>query len=108
MRATAVAQPNIALIKYWGKHDIAANVPAVGSLSITLESLETRMSVSLDNDARKDELRVNGEPVVPGPANATMRAATWSAAAGMTLTAGARTRPGLGWTQPPPRAWEPR
>lgn len=62
MRATAVAQPNIALIKYWGKHDIAANVPAVGSLSITLESLETRMSVSLDNDAHKDELRVNGEP----------------------------------------------
>jgi len=62
MRATAVAQPNIALIKYWGKQDIAANIPAVGSLSITLEALKTRMTVSLDERAASDELRVNGEP----------------------------------------------
>lgn len=62
MRASAVAQPNIALIKYWGKQDIAANVPAVGSLSITLDSLETRMTVEFDTGISADELRVNGQP----------------------------------------------
>jgi diphosphomevalonate decarboxylase len=62
MRASAVAQPNIALIKYWGKQNIAGNIPAVGSLSITLESLATRMTVEFDNEIGADELLVNGEP----------------------------------------------
>ena len=61
MRASAVAQPNIALIKYWGKQNIAGNIPAVGSLSITLESLETRMTVEFDDEIGTDELLVNGE-----------------------------------------------
>ncbi len=61
MRASAVAQPNIALIKYWGKKDVAGNVPAVGSLSITLDSLETRMTVEFDDGFGADELQVNGE-----------------------------------------------
>ena len=39
MIATAQAQPNIALVKYWGKRDLARNLPAVSSLSITLDSL---------------------------------------------------------------------
>ena len=39
MKATVRARANIALIKYWGKADVALNVPAVGSLSITLDSL---------------------------------------------------------------------
>ena len=62
MRASAVAQPNIALIKYWGKQNIAENLPATGSLSITLASLTTRMTVELDDALRSDHLRVNGEP----------------------------------------------
>ncbi len=57
----AQAQPNIALVKYWGKSDIVRNLPAVGSLSITLESLYTRMSVELLDDPGADELTVNGE-----------------------------------------------
>jgi diphosphomevalonate decarboxylase len=32
--AKAVACANIALIKYWGKRDIALNLPAVGSISL--------------------------------------------------------------------------
>jgi diphosphomevalonate decarboxylase len=60
MRATAVAQPNIALIKYWGKRDVARNLPAVGSLSITLRDLTTSMQVELDRDATCDVLTVNG------------------------------------------------
>lgn len=60
MQASAQAQPNIALVKYWGKRDVAANLPATGSISITLESLWTRMSVEFG--AAKDRLVVNGLP----------------------------------------------
>lgn len=60
MHATAKAQPNIALIKYWGKRDRARNLPAVGSISITLAELFTQMSVDLGESCREDQLIVNG------------------------------------------------
>jgi len=60
MQATAIAQPNIALIKYWGKRDIARNLPAVGSISITLSSLHTQVSVEFMTAASADELIING------------------------------------------------
>ena len=60
MRADAQAQPNIALIKYWGKRDIEQNLPAVGSLSVTLDSLWTKMSVEYSDAMAGDELVVNG------------------------------------------------
>jgi diphosphomevalonate decarboxylase len=59
MQVTAQAQPNIALVKYWGKRDPARNLPAVGSLSITLDSLWTRASVEFSEQAL-DTLIVNG------------------------------------------------
>jgi diphosphomevalonate decarboxylase len=59
MRADAQAQPNIALIKYWGKRDIEQNLPAVSSLSVTLDSLWTRMSVEFSDALSGDELVVN-------------------------------------------------
>ena len=62
MRATAKAQPNIALIKYWGKRDVARNLPAVGSISMTLADLYTTMSVEFDDSLQHDALFVNGEP----------------------------------------------
>jgi len=60
MRATAKAQPNIALIKYWGKRDSNRNLPAVGSISLTLDDLCTTMDVELDGALDADELYVNG------------------------------------------------
>ena len=60
MRATARAQPNIALIKYWGKRDRNRNLPAVGSISVTLDELFTTMCVELDGGLDVDELLVNG------------------------------------------------
>lgn len=59
MRATARAQPNIALIKYWGKRDTRRNLPAVGSISITLADLNTTMCVEFDKALSTDVLTVN-------------------------------------------------
>ncbi len=56
----AIAQPNIALIKYWGKRDVERNLPAVGSISVTLRDLYTAMSVEFDDGLEQDELTVNG------------------------------------------------
>ena len=61
MHATAIAQPNIALIKYWGKRNISENLPAVGSISITLSDLYTEVTVNFKPRLSKDELIVNGE-----------------------------------------------
>ncbi len=60
MRATAIAQPNIALIKYWGKRDTTLNLPAVGSISVTLAELNTTMAVEVDASLAADTLTVNG------------------------------------------------
>jgi diphosphomevalonate decarboxylase len=61
MQATAKAQPNIALIKYWGKRDTLRNLPAVGSISITLADLFTTMSVEFDASLQHDVLIVGVE-----------------------------------------------
>jgi diphosphomevalonate decarboxylase len=57
---TAIAHPNIALIKYWGKRDVARNLPAVGSLSVTLDGLRARTSVGFDADLQHDQVILNG------------------------------------------------
>ena len=59
--ATALAHPNIALIKYWGKRDETNNLPAVGSLSVTLDALLTRTTVTFEPTLARDELILNGE-----------------------------------------------
>jgi diphosphomevalonate decarboxylase len=59
MRATAVAHPNVALAKYWGKREVAGNVPATPSLSVALGGLETRTTVSFDPALERDELVLN-------------------------------------------------
>lgn len=57
---TAIAHPNIALIKYWGKQDKPGNLPASPNISITLDTLATETTVTTaDNDA----LVLNGERV---------------------------------------------
>jgi diphosphomevalonate decarboxylase len=61
MQATAQAQPNIALVKYWGKRDAALNLPAAGSLSITLDALHTRTRVRFDDALDADDITLNGE-----------------------------------------------
>ena len=55
---TAIAHPNIALVKYWGKQDKTLNHPASPSLSITLDSLITKTKVSASTETR---LLLNGK-----------------------------------------------
>ncbi|MFB6351946.1 MAG: diphosphomevalonate decarboxylase, partial [Bradymonadaceae bacterium] len=66
MRATAVAHPNIAFVKYWGKRDIGLNLPATGSVSMTLGGLETETTVEFDESYEFDRLELDGEPLRSG------------------------------------------
>jgi diphosphomevalonate decarboxylase len=58
--ATAVASPNIALIKYWGNRDDALRLPSNGSISMTLGGLETRTTVTFDVDLHEDQVTIDG------------------------------------------------
>ncbi len=62
-RATAHAHPNIALVKYWGKRDLALNLPAVPSLSLTLARFETETTVTWGTT--EDRFLFNGEAADP-------------------------------------------
>lgn len=56
----AIAHPNIALAKYWGKRNEELNLPAVGSVSITLDNLKTETSVRFI-DSEVDLIKFNGK-----------------------------------------------
>ncbi len=62
MMIKARAHSNIALVKYWGKKNIALNTPAVGSISLCLEALYTETGVLFDPELERDELVLNGRP----------------------------------------------
>jgi len=59
-QATATACANIALVKYWGKRDAALNLPAAGSLSLTLDALRTTTTVRFDSDLNADTFSLDG------------------------------------------------
>jgi diphosphomevalonate decarboxylase len=61
-RAVARAHANIALAKYWGKLESGKNLPAVPSLSLTLDALETTTTVEFDPALSEDELVLDGRP----------------------------------------------
>jgi diphosphomevalonate decarboxylase len=58
----ATAGTNIAIVKYWGKRDAALNLPATGSLSLTLKELGTRTHVSFGGATGADRVTLNGAP----------------------------------------------
>ncbi len=64
-RATAVAHPNIALIKYWGNADPVLRLPSNGSISMTLSGLETRTTVDFLPDLESDHVIIGGQPANP-------------------------------------------
>jgi diphosphomevalonate decarboxylase len=58
--AIAVAHPNIALIKYWGKRDEELVLPRTDSLSMTLDIFPTTTTVRLAPGAEQDTVNLNG------------------------------------------------
>jgi len=66
MEATALAHPNVALIKYWGKRDSVENLPAVGSLSVVLGALATTTTVRFGAPQDADRLILNDAEQPPG------------------------------------------
>src|ERR671923_2969805 len=62
--ATAQANPNIAFIKYWGNRDNTLRLPANGSISMNLDGLYTRTTVSFQPSLPYDELIINGHEVM--------------------------------------------
>lgn len=87
MQASAQAQPNIALVKYWGKRDLEKNLPAVGSLSVTLDSLWTRTHVSFEKSLTQDVFVLNGQPAPRQQARVTAVLDRLRACAGVRLYA---------------------
>lgn len=60
--ATAISHPNIAFIKYWGNRDNTLRLPVNGSISMNLDGLFTRTTVSFSS-AKTDSLAINSTPV---------------------------------------------
>ncbi len=65
-RATAVAHPNIALIKYWGNRDQALRLPSNPSLSMNMGGLSTTTTVEFDPSLTADVV-VLGSRTISGP-----------------------------------------
>lgn len=65
----ARAGTNIALVKYWGKRDPVLNLPATGSLSLTLDGLGTktrvRFAIEAGGPEREDRVLLAGAPADP-------------------------------------------
>jgi len=61
--STALAHPNIAFIKYWGNRDNALRLPSNGSISMNLDGLFTRTTVTF-NSSQYDSLTINDRAVI--------------------------------------------
>lgn len=70
--AQARACANVALVKYWGKRDPHLNLPATGSISLTLRELQaTAVVTRRSGPPREARFLQNGE-LVSGPPGARM------------------------------------
>lgn len=67
----AIAHPNIAVVKYWGKRDTTANLPAVSSLSLTIAPFRTE--TILRWGAPEDRFWLDGQPASPAEARRAFR-----------------------------------
>ena len=60
MKTTAVANSNIALVKYWGKRNSKLILPNNSSLSVTLDGFYTKTTVEFSDSYHQDEVLVDG------------------------------------------------
>jgi diphosphomevalonate decarboxylase len=61
MKATAKANSDIALVKYWGKKNEALRLPQNGSISIVLDGLNTITTVEFDDKLQNDDIEIEGQ-----------------------------------------------
>ena len=71
--ATYEAPPNIALVKYWGVRDRALAIPYNSSLSVTLDRLRSRTTVTFDPSLRDDRVELNGVVATGGVRDGVVR-----------------------------------
>jgi diphosphomevalonate decarboxylase len=63
-KATAVANANIALVKYWGKRQKELILPHNSSLSMTCDSLNTTTTIEFSDSYDSDTVLINDEELV--------------------------------------------
>ena len=68
MKATAIANANIALTKYWGKRDPKLMLPNNSSVSMTVDGFHTKTTVEFSPDYSEDIFIINKEQVSEGKA----------------------------------------
>lgn len=61
MKATAIANANIALIKYWGKRNKELILPFNNSISMTCDGLHSKTTVEFSKSYDKDTMTINDE-----------------------------------------------
>ncbi len=61
MKATGMANANIALVKYWGKRDENLVLPQNGSISMTCGGMNTTTTVEFSDKYKKDVVIINDE-----------------------------------------------
>ena len=59
MKATAIANANMALVKYWGKRDKRLILPYNGSISMILDGLFATTTVEFSKEYEKDIVNIN-------------------------------------------------
>ncbi|KKQ37743.1 MAG: Diphosphomevalonate decarboxylase [Candidatus Roizmanbacteria bacterium GW2011_GWA2_37_7] len=59
MKATAIAHPNVALIKYWGRKDEKLRLPTNGSISINLSEMTTTTTVEFSENYKSDHIQID-------------------------------------------------
>ena len=57
----AIAHPNFALVKYWGKKDSNQNRPAMSSISVTVDSMISKTKIFKNIQSNHHQLFINGK-----------------------------------------------
>ncbi|MCL5115299.1 MAG: diphosphomevalonate decarboxylase [Candidatus Marsarchaeota archaeon] len=63
MKATAIANANTAIVKYWGKKDESISIPMNSSISLTIDSHNAKVTIEFSEEYKKDTAILNGGPV---------------------------------------------
>lgn len=66
MKASAIANANIALVKYWGKRNKELMLPQNSSISMTLDGLYAHTTVEFEKEYQNDIFILNGREFIKG------------------------------------------